>query len=76
MSTYRLDYVRADLAAGIELVVDSREFSARDDTAAMSEATRLLSAWGKAPAGERRTGRLRTLADGRNGTFIGNVWQR
>ncbi|MFI6587485.1 hypothetical protein [Embleya sp. NPDC050493] len=75
MSSYRLDYIAADTAAGVELVADSTEFDSTDDSTAMREATRLVKAWGKPrTATERRTGRLWALHRG-NKTLVGNVWQ-
>ncbi|GCD99753.1 hypothetical protein [Embleya hyalina] len=75
MNSYRLDYIAADTAAGIELVADSREFDDRNDASAMREATRLVKAWGAPRAStERRTGRLWALHRG-NKTLVGNVWQ-
>ncbi|MFJ8746654.1 hypothetical protein ACIRL2_45865 [Embleya sp. NPDC127516] len=75
MNSYRLDFISADTAAGVELVADSTRFDATDDTKAMRDATRLLKAWGKPrTTTERRTGRLWALRD-RNKVLVGNVWQ-
>lgn len=71
MSTYRLDYIATDLAAGVEILADCAQFESADDTAATREAKNLLASWGTC-AGQRRTGRLWAVR-GYDKRFVGNV---